>query len=65
MRFGGFVDNALAAKAQSIQGAKGKKNEKNKKENSSSDSLNTSKGTKIDFPPCKHCGKKGHPPSKC
>ena len=65
MRSEGFVEGALAARAQSSQGGKEKKNEKNKKGNSSFDSPNTSKGTKFDFPHCKHYGRKGHPPSKC
>ena len=65
MRSEGSVEGALAARAQSRQGGKRKKNEKNKKGNSSFDSPNTSKGTKTDSPPCKHCGRKGHLPSKC
>ncbi|XP_020249121.1 uncharacterized protein LOC109826502 [Asparagus officinalis] len=58
-------EGALAARAQFNQGGKGKKNEKCKKGSSCSDSPNTSKGTKSDFPPCKHYGRKGHPPFKC
>ena len=65
MRSKGSVEGALVAKAQSGQGGTWKKNEKNKKGNSGSDSLSTNKGTKSDFPPCKHCQKKGHPPWKC
>ncbi|KAF7842442.1 putative transposon Ty5-1 protein [Senna tora] len=58
------VEGALPAKVQINQGDKGKK--KNyKKENSGSDSSKINGGTKPDYPPCKHCGKKGHPPFKC
>ena len=48
MRSEGFVEGALAARAQSRQRGK----EKNK-------------GTKFNLPPCKHCGRKGHPPFRC
>ncbi|KAK9148785.1 hypothetical protein Scep_007542 [Stephania cephalantha] len=65
IRFEGSVEGALAARAKFSQGQKGKKVEKNKKGNSGFDSPNTNKGTKYDFPPCKHCGRKGHHPSKC
>lgn len=64
MRSEGSIEGALAAKVQSNQGDKGKK-KKNKKENSDHDSPKKNGGTKSDFPPCKHCGKKGHPPFKC
>ncbi|CAN4086062.1 unnamed protein product [Withania somnifera] len=50
MRSEGSVEGALPAKVQSNQGNKGKK---------------VQLGTKPDFPPCKHCGKKRHPPFKC
>ncbi|KAF2306341.1 hypothetical protein GH714_016833 [Hevea brasiliensis] len=56
MRSEGSVEGALAAKVQTNQGGKGKY-KGNKKEGSDS--------SKSDFPPCKHCNKKGHPPSKC
>ncbi|KAF2288304.1 hypothetical protein GH714_005889 [Hevea brasiliensis] len=56
MRSEGSVEGALAAKVQTNQGGKGKY-KGNKKESSDS--------SKSDFPPCKHCNKKGHPPSKC
>ncbi|KAF2294560.1 hypothetical protein GH714_012600 [Hevea brasiliensis] len=56
MRSEGSVEGALAAKVQTNQGEKGKY-KGNKKEGSDS--------SKSDFPPYKHCNKKGHPPSKC
>lgn len=65
MRSEGSVEGALPAKVQSNQGDKGKKKQKNKKENSGSYSPSINGGTKSDFPPCKHCGRKGHPPFKC
>ena len=64
MRSEGSVEGALPAKVQANQGGKGKQ-KKNKKEGSGSDSPDYSGGTKSDFPPCKHCGRKGHPPSRC
>nr|GMD66941.1 Retrovirus-related Pol polyprotein from transposon TNT 1-94 [Ipomoea batatas] len=60
MRIEGFVEGALQAKLQINHGEKDKK--KSSKKNSR-DAANSSKGEKKrDFPPCKHCGKKGHPP---
>ncbi|XP_060183289.1 uncharacterized protein LOC132613281 [Lycium barbarum] len=49
---------------KAYEGDKGKE-KWNKKENSGFDSPRFNRGTKHDFPPCKHCGKKGHPPFKC
>ncbi|KAG8650341.1 hypothetical protein MANES_07G028850v8 [Manihot esculenta] len=49
----------------SVKETKGKKNKKNKKDNSCSDSPRINGESKHDFPPCKHCGKKGHPPFNC
>lgn len=60
----GSVEGALPAKVQSNQGGNRKKTKKNKKENSGFNSPGTSGGIKSDFPPCKHYGKKGHPPFK-
>ncbi|XP_051142866.1 uncharacterized protein LOC127259530 [Andrographis paniculata] len=56
MRSEESVEGALVAKNQSTQAKKG---------NSNFDSHNTLKGTKPNFPHCKHCGRKGHPPFKC
>ncbi|XP_051140014.1 uncharacterized protein LOC127257620 [Andrographis paniculata] len=56
MRSEESVEGALVAKNQSTQAKKG---------NSNFDSHSTLKGTKPNFPPCKHCGRKGHPPFKC
>ena len=56
MRSEGSLEGALLARIQPNQRGKGKKN---------SYSLDTSGGTKYDFPPCKHYGRKGHPPLKC
>lgn len=64
MRSEGSIEDALPATVQSNQGDKGKK-KWNKKENSGSHSPWVNKGAKHDFPPCKNCGKKGHPPFKC
>ncbi|XP_060216273.1 uncharacterized protein LOC132643756 [Lycium barbarum] len=64
MRSEGSVEGALPAKVQSNQGDKGTK-KWNKKENSGFNSPRFNRGTKHDFPPCKNCGKKGHPPFKC
>ncbi|KAA3481960.1 toll/interleukin-1 receptor-like protein [Gossypium australe] len=55
-------EGALPARVQSYQADKGKKK---KKEISSFDSSKINRETKSIFPPCKHCGKKGHPPFKC
>lgn len=65
MQSEGSVEDALPAKVQSNQVGNRKKTKKSEKENSGSNSPGTSGGTKSDFPPCKHCGKKGHPPFKC
>ncbi|KAK9122005.1 hypothetical protein Syun_019622 [Stephania yunnanensis] len=65
MRSEAAVGGALATRTQFNQGGKGKKYKKNKKEKSVFDSPKTSMGTKSDFPHCKHCGRKGHPPFKC
>nr|GME20472.1 Retrovirus-related Pol polyprotein from transposon TNT 1-94 [Ipomoea batatas] len=51
MRIEGSMEGAMQAKLQINHGEKDKK--KSSKKNSR------------DFPPCKHCGKKGHPPFKC
>nr|GMC49461.1 Retrovirus-related Pol polyprotein from transposon RE1 [Ipomoea batatas] len=57
------VEGALQAKLQINHGEKDKK--KSSKKNSR-DATTSSKGEKRrDFPTCKHCGKKGHPPFKC
>nr|GMC55548.1 Retrovirus-related Pol polyprotein from transposon TNT 1-94 [Ipomoea batatas] len=53
----------MQAKLQINHGEKDKK--KSSKKNSR-DATTSSKGEKRrDFPTCKHCGKKGHPPFKC
>nr|GMD21951.1 Retrovirus-related Pol polyprotein from transposon RE1 [Ipomoea batatas] len=63
MRIEGSVEGALQAKLQINHGEKDKK--KGSKKNSR-DAASSNKGEKKrDFPPCKHCGKKGHPPFKC
>nr|GMD40965.1 Putative transposon Ty5-1 protein [Ipomoea batatas] len=63
MRIEGSMEGALQAKLQINHGEKDKK--KSSKKNSR-DAANSNKGEKKrDFPPCKHCGKKGHPPFKC
>ncbi|XP_057995019.1 uncharacterized protein LOC131175307 [Hevea brasiliensis] len=61
MRAEGSVEGALQAKLQI---------KKNKKKNSSTpeaaaNTSNSSGGKNKEFPPCKHYGKKGHPPFKC
>lgn len=50
MRSEEFIEGALPANVESIQGRQWMRNDKNKI------------GPKFNFPPCKHCGKKGHPP---
>nr|GMD60386.1 Retrovirus-related Pol polyprotein from transposon TNT 1-94 [Ipomoea batatas] len=63
IRIEGSVEGALQAKLQINHGEKDKK--KSSKKNLR-DAASSSKGEKKrDFPPCKHCGKKGHPPFKC
>ena len=69
MRAEGSVEGALQAKLQINQGEKGKK-KKNKKKNSSTpeaaaNTSNSSGENNKEFPPCRHCGKKSHPPFKC
>ncbi|PHT44227.1 Cytochrome [Capsicum baccatum] len=64
MRSEGSVEGELPAKVQSNQGYQGKK-KWNNKENSGSHSPGINRGAKHNFPPCKHYGKKGHPPFKC
>ncbi|KAF2299904.1 hypothetical protein GH714_005913 [Hevea brasiliensis] len=61
MRAKGSMEGALQAKLQI---------KKNKKKNSSTpeataNTSNSSGGNNKEFPPCRHCGKKGHPPFKC
>lgn len=55
------IESGLQAKVQVNQGQKEKK--KGKKEDGSGKKEGDNK--KRDFPPCEHCGKKGHPPFKC
>lgn len=69
MRAEGSVEGALRAKLQINQGEKGK-TKKYKKKNFSTQqaAASTSNGNgekNKEFPPCKHCGKMGHPPFKC
>ncbi|KAF3685590.1 putative keratin, type I cytoskeletal 9-like [Capsicum annuum] len=64
VRSKGSVEGALPAKVQSNQGDQGKK-KWNNKGNSGSHSPEIHRGAKHDFPPCRHYGKKGHPPFKC
>jgi len=61
-----LVEGALQAKLQVSQAEK-KKVKNYKKNFKGSEAVNTSKGNekKKEFPPCKHCGKMGHPPFKC
>lgn len=70
MRVEGSVEGVLQAKLQINLGEKGKKKKNSKKKNSSTKeaaaNTSNSNGEKNkEFPPCKHCGKKGHPPFKC
>ena len=53
MRSEGSVEGALPAKVQSNQGGIEKKNKSQKE------------GSKSDFSPCKHCGRKNHSPLNC
>lgn len=68
MREEGNNEGALPAKHQD-GGRNKKKNKKNQPTNDDGISANTTKGkagnAKRSYPPCKHCGKKGHPPYKC
>lgn len=62
------VEGALQAKLQINQAEKYKKKNYKKNFNSQEAAANTSKSNEKrnkEFPPCKHCGKMGHPPFKC
>ncbi|XP_016565573.2 uncharacterized protein LOC107863871 [Capsicum annuum] len=67
MRRYGVVEGALPAKHQD-NNKNLRKNFKNQSENGESSFNNNKKGkgggSKKIFPPCQHCGKKGHPPFK-
>lgn len=59
IRSEGSVEGALQAKLQINQG------EKNIGTPEAAANTSNNGGHNKNFPPCKHCGKKGHPPSKC
>ncbi|XP_019195832.1 PREDICTED: uncharacterized protein LOC109189674 [Ipomoea nil] len=63
MRSESSVEGALQAKLQINHGEKDKK--KSSKKNPREAATSSKGEKKRDFPPCKHCGKKGHPPFKC
>ena len=69
MREEGSVEGALQAKLQVNHSDKDKKKKFQKKNFHPRDSFTnatTTKGERYkEFPPCKHCGKKGHLPFKC
>ena len=61
MRSEDYVEGELQANLQSNQGEKDKRRSFKKNFNLSV----TAGEKKKDFPPCKHCNKKGRPPFKC
>ena len=61
MRSENYVERALQANLQRNQGEKDKMRSFKKNFNPSI----IAGEKKRDFPPCKHCNKKGHPPFKC
>ena len=63
MRQEGSIEGALQAKLQVNQGDKRKKKGKNEEANYFENKIGGS--NKQNFPPCEHCGKKGHPAYKC
>lgn len=68
MRQEGAVEGALPAKHHDSCKYKKKKNLKNQPPNGESSFSNQKGkggGSKKIYPPCQHCGKKGHPPFKC
>lgn len=67
MRNEASVEGALQAKLQISQGENYKKKKSYKKSCSPRDEADSNKRgeSNREFPPCKHCGKKGYPPSKC
>ena len=69
MRADDSVEGALQAKLQINQGEKNKwKKYKKKNFNTQEAAANTSNKSGDNnkgFPPCKHCGRMGHPPVKC
>ena len=72
MRQEGAVEGALPVKHKDDEKNRRPKNKKfQAASGQSSASGNRSKigdkrsGVKKDYPPCQHCGKKGHPPFKC
>ena len=69
MRVNDSVEGALQAKLQINQGEKSEwKKYKKKNFNTQEAAANTNKKSGDNnkgFPPCKHCGRMGHPPFKC
>ena len=69
MREEGSVEETLQSKLQINRGEKDKRSKFQKKHFHSQDSFTNTSGSKgeryKEFPPCKHCGRKGHPPFKC
>lgn len=69
MREDGVTEGALPAKYNDFGRNKKKKFRKNQPTNGENTPNNYNKGraenSKGNYPPCKHCGKKGHSPFKC
>ena len=62
MRQEGTIEGAMYVKSQQKQSDKGKK--QGKKEADAANGKASSSGKK-EYPPCQHCGKKGHPLYRC
>ena len=72
MRQQGAIEGALPVKHQDDEKNRRPKNKKFQCASGQSSSFGNRRktgdkrsGVKKDYPPCQHCGKKGHPPSKC
>ncbi|XP_044507192.1 uncharacterized protein LOC123226725 [Mangifera indica] len=66
MRQEGEIEGALQAKLQNKgKIKKGKKKIVDANEAAVNDNNSSSGNKKKNYPPCHHCGKKGHPPFKC
>lgn len=69
MRQDGIIEGALPAKHHDSNMFRMKKNLKNHPANGEGSFINHQKGKigglKKIYPPCQHCGKKGHQPFKC
>ncbi|XP_074266730.1 uncharacterized protein LOC141590012 [Silene latifolia] len=64
MRNEGSIEGAMQAKLHIKEGEKNKKKSSSKKSFNSRTASGSGSGSSKEFPPCNHCGKKGHPPQK-